>query len=168
MHTEYGGLDCDYVFVNLWSAPVGRPLRYGAVAKLVRRLRARTGIEFTPHTLRHSRATELIRAGVAIEVVSKLLTHRSVSATIDRLRRAATAQAVPVPSPQRGSAESLRQRLEAALDEITRLKADNHQLREHLAQHLGHQRQNRIPAPSTTCLPHETQAPNHHSAQPYR
>ena len=81
MHTGYGGLDSDYVFVNLWSAPVGRPLRYGAVAKLVQRLRARTGIEFTPHTLRHSRATELIRAGVAIEVVSKLLTHRSVSAT---------------------------------------------------------------------------------------
>ena len=81
MHTEYGGLDSDYVFVNLWSAPVGRPLRYGAVAKLVQRLRARTGIEFTPHTLRHSRATELIRAGVAIEVVSKLLTHRSVTTT---------------------------------------------------------------------------------------
>ena len=76
-------------------------------------------------------------------------------ADIDRLRRVATAQAVPVPSPERGSAESLRQRLEAALDEITRLKADNHQLREHLAQHLGHRRQNRIPAPSTTCLPHE-------------
>ena len=83
MHTEYGGLDSDYVFVNLWSAPVGRPLRYGAVAKLVRRLRARTGIEFTAHTLRHSRATELIRAGVAIEVVSKLLTHRSVTTTSD-------------------------------------------------------------------------------------
>ena len=81
MHTEYGELDSDYVFVNLWSAPVGRPLRYGAVAKLVRWLRARTGIEFTPHTLRHSRAAELIRAGVAIEVVSKLLTHRSVTTT---------------------------------------------------------------------------------------
>ena len=89
-------------------------------------------------------------------------------ADIDRLRRVATAQAVPVPSPERGSAESLRQRLEAALDEITRLNADNHQLREHLAQHLGHRRQNRIPAPSATCLPHETQAPNHHSAQPSR
>ena len=83
MHTEYGELDSDYVFVNLWSAPVGRPLRYDAVAKLVRRLRARTGIEFTPHTLRHSRATELIRAGVPIEVVSKLLTHRSVTVTSD-------------------------------------------------------------------------------------
>jgi len=83
MHTEYGELDSDYVFVNLWSAPVGRPLRYEAVAKLVCRLRARTGIEFTPHMLRHSRATELIRGGVAIEVVSKLLTHRSVTTTSD-------------------------------------------------------------------------------------
>ena len=39
--------------------------------------------EFTPHTLRHSRATELIRAGVPIEIVSKLLTHRSVATTCD-------------------------------------------------------------------------------------
>ena len=83
MHTEYGELGSDYVFVNLWSAPVGRPLRYQAVAKLVGRLRARTGIEFTPHMLRHSRATELIRGGVPIEVVSKLLTHRSVTTTSD-------------------------------------------------------------------------------------
>jgi integrase len=26
MHTEFGDLDCDYVFVNLWAEPVGRPL----------------------------------------------------------------------------------------------------------------------------------------------
>jgi len=83
MHSEYGALDSDYVFVNLWSAPVGRPLRYDAVAKLVGRLRARTGIEFTPHMLRHSRATELIRSGVGIEIVSKMLTHRSVTTTSD-------------------------------------------------------------------------------------
>lgn len=83
MHTEYRELDSDYVFVNLWSEPVGRPLRYQAVAKLVSRLSARTGIEFTPHMLRHSRATELIRGGVPIEVVSKLLTHRSVTTTSD-------------------------------------------------------------------------------------
>jgi len=83
MHSEYGSLDSDYVFVNLWSAPVGRPLRYQAVAKLVGRLRARTGIAFTPHMLRHSRATALIRGGVAIEVVSKLLTHHSVTTTSD-------------------------------------------------------------------------------------
>ncbi len=83
MHSEYGPLDSDYVFVNLWSSPIGRPLRYDSVAKLVGRLRTRTGIEFTPHTLRHSRATELIRSGVAIEIVSKMLTHRSVTTTSD-------------------------------------------------------------------------------------
>lgn len=83
MHTEFGELDCDYVFVNLWAEPVGRPLRYQAVAKLVARLRAATGIAFTPHLLRHTRATELIRGGVPIEIVSKLLTHRSVTTTSD-------------------------------------------------------------------------------------
>lgn len=81
MHTEYGDLDSDYVFVNLFAEPVGSPLRYDAVAKLVTRLRTRTGIEFTPHVLRHTRATELIRAGVPIEVVSLMLTHRSVVTT---------------------------------------------------------------------------------------
>lgn len=81
MHTEYGDLDSDYVFVNLFADPVGRPLRYDAVVKLVTRLRARTGIEFSPHVLRHTRATELIRAGVPIEIVSRMLTHRSVVTT---------------------------------------------------------------------------------------
>lgn len=83
MHTEYGDLDSDYIFVNLFSEPVGRPLRYDAVAKLVTRLRARTGIEFTPHVLRHTRATNLIRAGVPIEIVSMMLTHRSVVTTAE-------------------------------------------------------------------------------------
>ena len=68
-------------------------------------------------------------------------------AEIDRLRRDATTQTVPIPPTERGSTQSLQQRLNAALDEITRLKADNHQLRQHLAQHLGHQRQNHLPAP---------------------
>jgi integrase len=69
------------VFVNLFGEPLGRPLSYDAVAKLVTRLRRRTGIEFTPHVLRHTRATELIRAGVPIEIVSQMLTHRSVTTT---------------------------------------------------------------------------------------
>ena len=83
MHIEYGNLGSDYVFVNLWSEPAGHPLRYDAVAKLVVRLRARTGIMFSPHIFRHTRATELIRCGVPIEVVSKMLTHRSVTTTSD-------------------------------------------------------------------------------------
>ncbi|MGA2931690.1 MAG: tyrosine-type recombinase/integrase [Acidimicrobiales bacterium] len=81
LHTEYGSIDSDYVFVNLWSQPMSRPMCSDTVAKLVGRLRARTGIEFSPHTFRHTRATELVRAGTPIEVVSKLLTHRSVLTT---------------------------------------------------------------------------------------
>jgi integrase/recombinase XerD len=68
MFQEYGECDSDYVFVNLFAEPYGRPLRYQAVHQLVRRLRARTGIWFTPHMLRHSRATDLLRHGVGVGV----------------------------------------------------------------------------------------------------
>ena len=81
MHVEYRTLDSDYVFVNLFAEPVGAPLRYQAVEALVARLRERTGIVFSCHTLRHTHATDLIRRGVPIEVVSKRLTHASVSTT---------------------------------------------------------------------------------------
>jgi integrase len=77
MHTEYGDLDSDYVFVNLWGGRIGQPLTYAAVHKMVDRIRVATGVEFTLHMLRHTHASELIRSGVAIEVVARLLTHRS-------------------------------------------------------------------------------------------
>ncbi len=77
MHAEYGDLDSDYVFVNLWAEPYGWPLTYNNVNQMVRRLRARTGVEFNIHMLRHSAATGMIRAGVPIEVAARLLTHRS-------------------------------------------------------------------------------------------
>ena len=83
LHEEYGPLDCDYVFVNLWAEPVGRPMSYPSVDRLVRRLRARTEIEFTPHQFRHSYATDLLRRGVAVEVVQHLLGHASISTTVD-------------------------------------------------------------------------------------
>ncbi|MHB8340274.1 MAG: tyrosine-type recombinase/integrase [Mycobacteriales bacterium] len=53
MHVEYGELGSDYVFVNLWGEPRGRPLGYPAVDGMVGRLRTRSGIYFTPHMLRH-------------------------------------------------------------------------------------------------------------------
>jgi len=83
LHTEYGELDCDYVFVNLWSAPVGRPLHYGSVYDLVCRLRERTGVAFGPHTFRHTYATELLRRKVPIEIVQRLLGHASIATTSD-------------------------------------------------------------------------------------
>jgi integrase/recombinase XerD len=53
LHGEYGDLDNDHVFVNLWGGPVGRAWSYPAVYDLVARLRARTGIDFDPHWCRH-------------------------------------------------------------------------------------------------------------------
>jgi integrase/recombinase XerD len=81
LHREYGDLDSDHVFVNLWGAPVGQAWSYPAVYDLVRRLRARTGIDFDPHWARHAYATRALRDGVPIEVVSALLGHCSVTTT---------------------------------------------------------------------------------------
>lgn len=83
LHTEYGDLDSDYVFVNLWARPHGHPLAYPAVYDLVRRLRRRTGVDFDPHWYRHTAATRLLRDGVPIEVVSKLLGHADITTTVD-------------------------------------------------------------------------------------
>jgi len=81
MHAEYGDIDSDYVFVNLFAEPVGQPLCYRTVHQLMSRLAERTGVAFTAHMLRHTHATELIRNGVPIEVVARLLTHRSSTTT---------------------------------------------------------------------------------------
>ena len=83
LHGEYGELDSDCVFVNLWSGPIGCPLTYASVYDLVCRLRERTGIMFGPHTFRHSYATELLRRKVPVEVVQRLLGHASIATTSD-------------------------------------------------------------------------------------
>jgi integrase/recombinase XerD len=113
LHEEYGALDCDYVFVNLWGRPFGQPMSYASVDRLVRRLRARTGIEFTPHQFRHSYATGLLRRGVRAEIVQHLLGHASISTTIDTYshlgiedarRELVAAGVLPGPDPARAGA----------------------------------------------------------------
>lgn len=81
LYLEYGDLDSDYVFVNLWGRPHGHPLTYTAVYDLVKRLRRRTGIDFDPHWYRHTAATRMLRDGVPIEIVSKLLGHADITTT---------------------------------------------------------------------------------------
>lgn len=85
---ELGALEADslpeFVFVNLWEGEVGRPMTYEAVMSLVRRLCKKTGIRFTPHMLRHTRATEWIRhKQVSLEEASSLLGHASIQTTYD-------------------------------------------------------------------------------------
>lgn len=83
LHREYGALDSDYVFVNLFAEPHGHPWGYPAVYDLVQRLRKTTGITFGPHEYRHTYATWLLRRGAGMENVKELLGHASISTTID-------------------------------------------------------------------------------------
>lgn len=83
LHEEYGPLDSDYVFVNLWGQPLGEAMNYSAVHGLVSRIRTQTGVTFSPHSFRHTYATELLRNRVPAEVVRVLLGHASISTTVD-------------------------------------------------------------------------------------
>ncbi|MGI8872788.1 MAG: tyrosine-type recombinase/integrase, partial [Egibacteraceae bacterium] len=61
----------------------GRLLVPAAWCWWVVRLWARSGVDFEPHWLRHTYATDLLRRGTPVEVVRELLGHASVSTTID-------------------------------------------------------------------------------------
>jgi AraC-like DNA-binding protein len=64
--------------------------------------------------------------------------------TINRLRTATTATTSSAsPAAQRATPDSLRQRLDAARQEIRRLRAENAALGDQLARTLGQQRANR-------------------------
>jgi integrase len=79
-------IDCDYVFINLYSPNVelGTPMTYNGANGLFRSLEARTGIEkVTPHLLRHTHATELIKSGWEMAYVQKRLGHKHIQTTMD-------------------------------------------------------------------------------------
>jgi len=66
MHDEYGDLDSDYVFVNLWAGRVGQPMNAATVAALVRRTRARVGVlVHAAHAAPHLRDAGDARQGAA-------------------------------------------------------------------------------------------------------
>ena len=64
----------DFVFVNLFHAPLGSPMTDSAVRQLIAGLGRRAGLgrAVTPHMLRHSTAEEMVEAGVGIDVVQQL------------------------------------------------------------------------------------------------
>jgi integrase/recombinase XerD len=82
VHEEYGELDSDFVFINLWEGEIGRPLSYKTVEKLIERTRRRIGFHFTAPQFRHTFATLAFGDGVALEVIGAVLTHRSPSSTM--------------------------------------------------------------------------------------
>lgn len=114
---EIAHLDSDYVFVNLSRHPVGRPLSYSNAYQLVARIGAAAGIEdLHPHTLRHSHATALARAGwTAPEIAARLGQSHAASADVyihlasddltERLRRT---EHLVWRAPQSGGADERR------------------------------------------------------------
>jgi integrase/recombinase XerD len=99
----------DFVFVNLFRAPVGAPMRPDAIGDLVTAASRRAGLPqaVTPHQLRHAFGSNAADAGCGIDVVADLLGHASVSSSQvyvhpDPGRLRAAVDAVPSPREQAG------------------------------------------------------------------
>jgi len=72
-----GDDDSDMVFVNLYHEPLGTPMCYRAAKGFFERLAKDCGFPARPHMLRHTAATNWVRAGVDLDVVQRLLGHAS-------------------------------------------------------------------------------------------
>jgi site-specific recombinase XerD len=59
----------------------GSQLTYDTVNNLVDRASVRAGVKIYPHKLRHHYGTRMVRAGVNVIVLSKLLGHANISTT---------------------------------------------------------------------------------------
>jgi len=74
MHEEYGALESDFVFVNLWKGEIGRPLAYSSVNELVRRTRELIGAVLT----HRSRFSTLVCTHLTAEDLCRVLAERGV------------------------------------------------------------------------------------------
>lgn len=96
--------DCDFVLVNLFRAPLGAPMRPGALNELLADLSRRAGLArmVHPHMLRHAFASNVLEAGGALDEAQVLLGHARISSTQpylhpshERLRTAVERVGVP-------------------------------------------------------------------------
>ena len=73
-------VQCDHVFSTLQ----GQPLGYRYVQRMVKRYAVKAGIDknVSPHTLRHSFATDLYRETSKIRLVQEVLGHSDLSTTM--------------------------------------------------------------------------------------
>ena len=75
--------DSEFLFISLSGNSYGKPLSRNSIESLVKRYAELVWIEekVTPHTLRHSFATSLLRKGADIRSVQALLGHSSIQTT---------------------------------------------------------------------------------------
>ena len=71
----------DLVLVNLYHEPVGAPMTYWSARRFFGRLAAGCGFPVRPHMLRHTAATNWVRAGTDLDVVQALMGHASLVST---------------------------------------------------------------------------------------
>lgn len=71
--------ESEYVFINHHTA---QPLAYNAIRKLFIKLSKALSLHITPHMLRHTHATELIRSGWDTAFVQKRLGHANIQTTL--------------------------------------------------------------------------------------
>jgi len=100
----------DFVFVNLFRAPAGAPMRLDAVNDLISAAARRAGIDPPPrpHQLRHAFASSVLDAGGTLDEAQDLLGHASISSTQvyahpDPARLRAAVDAVPGPRDLAGA-----------------------------------------------------------------
>jgi len=79
-HTDE--VDTNHVFIKLSGENKYQPMEYQDVASLFRRLKAKTGIDVSPHILRHSSLTELRRTGWKPEHLQKRAGHAQIQTTM--------------------------------------------------------------------------------------
>jgi site-specific recombinase XerD len=74
---------CDFVLVNLFHEPVGRPMTDHTVRRWLAAMSVRAGLDqvVRPHMFRHATATELLARGAGLDVVKELLGHASILST---------------------------------------------------------------------------------------
>jgi integrase/recombinase XerD len=83
LDTHTDEVDTDFVFIKLSGEQKGQPLNYQSVQALFIRLKAKTGINATPHMLRHTNITELWKTGeMRPETLQRRAGHAHVQTTI--------------------------------------------------------------------------------------
>lgn len=73
-------IESDFVFINIYHSdgPKDRPITYSNVRKIFNQLSKKIEIKVTPHMLRHTHATDLLRSGLSLELTAKRLGHQSL------------------------------------------------------------------------------------------